>query len=123
MAHEQLENEDLEKTKCHVSSDHMEQRLIWDIKKTSIKCINLKGINKTSPPVPPHTYIHSVFPDSAVVKNPPTNAGDAGWIPGSGRFPGEGNSNPLYNSCLRNPMDKGDWQAIVHGVTKESDTI
>ena len=95
----------------------MEQRLIWDIKKTSSKCINLKGINKTSTP----THIHTL--GSTVVKNPPANAGDAGSIPGSGRFPGEGNSNPLYNSCLRNPMDKEDWQAIAHGVTKESDTI
>ena len=45
------------------------------------------------------------FPDSAVVKNPPTNAGDirdAGLIPGSGRSPGEGNGNPLQYSCLEN---------------------
>ena len=35
-----------------------------------------------------------------------------------GRFPGEGNSNPLQYSCLENPMDRGVWWAIVHGVTK-----
>ena len=56
-----------------------------------------------------------------MVKNPPANArdtGDAGWIPGSGRSPEEGSSNPLQYSCLGNPMDRGAWQATVHGVTK-----
>ena len=37
------------------------------------------------------------------------NAGDLGSIPGSGRFPGEGNGNPLQYSCLENPMDGGAW--------------
>ena len=41
-----------------------------------------------------------------------------GSIPGLGRSPGEGNGNPLQYSCLENPMDRGAWQAIVHGVTK-----
>ena len=41
-----------------------------------------------------------------------------GFIPGSGRSPGEGNGNPLQYSCLGNPMDRGAWQAIVHGVAK-----
>ena len=56
-----------------------------------------------------------------VVKNPSANAGDvrdSGLIPGLGRFPGEAYSNPLQYSCLENPMDRGDWQATVHGVTK-----
>ena len=48
-------------------------------------------------------------------------AGDPGSIPGSGRSSGEGNGNPLQYSCLENPMDRGDWWAIVPGVT-ESDT-
>ena len=62
-----------------------------------------------------------------MVKNPlsmPVNAGDvrdAGLIPESGRSPGEGNDNPLQNSCLENPMDSGGWQATVHGL-KESDS-
>ena len=42
-----------------------------------------------------------------VVKNPPANAGDLGSIPGLGRSPGEGDSNPLQYSCLENPMDRG----------------
>ena len=50
------------------------------------------------------------------------SAGDLGSIPGSGRSPGEGNGNPLQYSCLENPMDKGAWQATVHGVVEESDT-
>ena len=39
-------------------------------------------------------------------------------IPGSGRFPGEGNNNPLYCSCLENPKDRGAWWDTVHGVAK-----
>ena len=62
------------------------------------------------------------FPSYSVVKNPLDNAGDMGSIPGLGRFPGEGNGNPLQYSCLGNPMDRGAWWATVHGVTKESDT-
>ena len=54
------------------------------------------------------------------LKNPPANAGDVGSNPGSGRSPGEGNSNPFYYSCMGNPMDSDVWQAAVHGVTKES---
>ena len=44
--------------------------------------------------------------------------GDMGWIPGSGRSPGEGNGNPLQYSCLGIPMDRGTLWATVHGVTK-----
>jgi len=53
-----------------------------------------------------------------VVNNPPVNAGDAGSIPASGISSGEGNGNPLQYSCLGNPMDRGTWQAIFHGVAK-----
>ena len=56
-----------------------------------------------------------------MVKNPPASAGDAGSIPGLGRFPGEGNGNPLQYSCLENPMNRGAWGTTVHGVAKESD--
>ena len=45
-------------------------------------------------------------------------AGHMGSIPGSERSPGEGSGNPLQYSCLRNPMDRGAWQAMIHGVTK-----
>ena len=56
-----------------------------------------------------------------VVKNPPANAGDTGYlgsIPGLRRFPGVGNGNLLQYSCLEDSMDRGTWQATVHGVTK-----
>ena len=56
-----------------------------------------------------------------MVRNLPVNAEDAGSIPGSGRSPEGGNGYPLQYSCLENPMDRGAWRAIVHGVTKESD--
>ena len=58
------------------------------------------------------------FSGAAVVKNLPANAGDEGFIPGSGRFPGGGNGNPLQCSCLENPMNRGTWQATVHRVAK-----
>ena len=54
-----------------------------------------------------------------MVKNPPANAGDTreiGSIPGSGRFPGEGNGNPLQYSCPEKAIDRGAWWATVHGV-------
>ena len=56
-----------------------------------------------------------------VAKKLPANAGDirdADSIPESGRSPGGGYGNPLQYSCLENPMDRGTWWAIVHGVTK-----
>ena len=46
------------------------------------------------------------------------NARDLGSIPGSGRSPGEGNGNPLQNSCLENPIDGGAWWATVYRVAK-----
>ena len=59
-----------------------------------------------------------------MVKNPPADTGDVrdvGSVPELGRCPGGGHGNPLQCSCLENPMDRGAWQATVHGVT-ESDT-
>ena len=56
-----------------------------------------------------------------MVKNLPANAreaGDMGLIPGSGRSTGGGHDNQLQYSCLKNPMDREAWQAIVNGVTK-----
>ena len=53
-----------------------------------------------------------------MAKNLPANAGDRGSIPGSGRSPGGRNGNPLQYSRLENSMDRGDWQATVHGLAK-----
>ena len=58
-----------------------------------------------------------------MVKNPPASEGDArdlSPIPGLGRSPGGGNGNPFQYSCLENPMDRGAWRPVVHGVA-ESD--
>ena len=55
------------------------------------------------------------------VKNLPASAGDAedtGLIPQSGRSSGKGNGILLQYYCLGNPMDRGAWQATVHGITK-----
>ena len=60
------------------------------------------------------------FPGGTVVKNPPDNSGDIrdmGSITGSGSSPGGGNGKPLQYSCMGNPMNRGPWQATVHGVT------
>ena len=56
-----------------------------------------------------------------VVKNPPASMGDikdVGSIPGLGRYPGRGHSNPLQYSCLEIPMDRGAWQATVHEIAE-----
>ena len=47
------------------------------------------------------------FPGGSQVKNPPANAGDVGSSPGSGKSPGDGNGNPLQDSYLENPTDRG----------------
>ena len=63
----------------------------------------------------------SAFTGGSVLKNLPANAGvagDVGSVPVLGRSPGEGNGKSLHYSCLENPMDRGAWQDIVHGVTK-----
>ena len=61
------------------------------------------------------------FPGGSVVKNPPASGGDArdsGSIPGLRRSSGGGNGDPFQHSRLGHPMDRGAWQATVHGVTK-----
>ena len=66
-----------------------------------------------------HEYKLMVLTQVALmVKNLPSNEGDVGSVPRSGRFPGVGNGNPFQYSCLENPMEGGAWQAIVHGVAK-----
>ena len=55
---------------------------------------------------------------SQMVKKSACNAGDPGLIPGLGQSPGEEKGNPPQYSCLENSMDRGAWQAIVHGVAK-----
>ena len=70
----------------------------------------------------PHTNTHTPGDGTSLlaemVKASAYNAGDLGSITGWGRSPGEGNGNPLQYSCLENPIDRGAWQATVHGVTR-----
>ena len=53
-----------------------------------------------------------------MVKNPFASVGDVSLIPGSRRCPGDGNGNPLQYSCLRNPVNRGAWWAIVMGLQR-----
>ena len=62
--------------------------------------------------------ISVAYTGSSDVKESVCSAGDPGLIPWLGRYPGEGNDNPLQYTCLENSMDRGAWQATVHGVTK-----
>ena len=62
------------------------------------------------------TQVFLGFPGGSDGKESACNAGDLGSIPGLGRSPGEGNGNPLQYSDLENSMDRGAWQAVVHGV-------
>ena len=64
-------------------------------------------------------YIHkfsNISTSSSNGKESACNAGDQGSISGLGRSSGKGNGNQFQNSCLENPMDRGDWQATVPGV-------
>ena len=73
----------------------------------------------------------SGFPGGSAVKNPPTNAGDLGLIPGLGRSPGEGNGNPFQYSCLENSVDRSltgcspwGYNRVQHNlVTKQQSCI
>ena len=67
-----------------------------------------------------HTYTHisKGFPGGLVSKESTCNAGDPGLIPGLGISLGERNGNPLQYSCPKNYMNRGAWQATVHGVSK-----
>ena len=58
------------------------------------------------------------FPDSSDGQESIYNVGDLGLILGLGKIPGEENGHLLQYSCLKNPMDRGAWQATAHGVAK-----
>ena len=60
------------------------------------------------------------FPSGSDGKESACNAGALGSIPGSGRFPGEGNGNPLQYSCLENYKDRGAWWALILVVVNSS---
>ena len=81
----------------------------------------LKSLRATGYSHSQHTKVEDIYLQQAslvaqMVKNPPV--GDPGLIPGLGRSPGKGNGYLLQYSCLENFMDRGAWQAIVHGLAK-----
>ena len=63
-------------------------------------------------------FVYVGFSGGSDSTEPACNMRDLGLIPGLGRFPGEGNGNPLQYSSLKNSMDRGAWWATVYGVTK-----
>ena len=62
------------------------------------------------------------FPGGSDGKESACSAGDPGSIPGWGRSPREGNGDPLWDSCLENPMDRGAWWTTIHGVAESDKT-
>ena len=60
-----------------------------------------------------------VFPGASDDKESTCSAGDQGSIPGLGRSPGRGHGNPLWYSCLENPMDRGAWKATELDMTEQ----
>ena len=87
---------------------------------TTYNCYSPWGGTELNVATEQHTHLEG-FPGGSEVKNPPAKAGDTtGLIPGLGRYPREGNVNPLQYSRLGNPMNREAWWATVHGVAKES---
>ena len=83
----------------------------WDQTHVSyVSCIGKKVLY--------HQHRLRRFPGTSNGKESACNARDEALIPGRGRFPGGGNSNPHQYSCLENSMDRGDWWTTDHGVTK-----
>ena len=94
-----------------------QQQLMWvDVESVTQSEVSQKEKNKYCILI--RIYRIQDFPGSSDGKASVYNAGDPGSIPGLGRSAGEGNGNPLQYYCLENPMDRGAWQATVHGVAK-----
>ena len=92
---------------------------------TVLLLLSFNPMDRSTPHLPVFTISRNLlklmcvdFPHSSVGRESACDAGDPGLIPGSGRSSGEGNGNPLQYSCLENPMDRGVWQATVHGIAK-----
>ena len=111
----------LTREKCtvykHNLNDLLKDTVYHDIKELKLQKIGMSNIAINI--FLTHTLHMAIgFPGGSVSKETACNAGDLGSIPGSGRSPRQGNGNPLQNSCLGNPMDRGAWWATVHGVTR-----
>ena len=91
-------------------------QLTYDVEDKNIqwgKASSLHNVGETE-----KLHAKEGFPSGSLVKNLPTNAGDVGLIPGSGRSPGERNGHPLWYFCLGNPMDREPGRLQSMGVTR-----
>ena len=91
------------------------QQVERDVKEQLPQSPCLQQQSRSHPTLSLYISLSCFSPGGSVAKEPFSNAGDTGLIPGLGRSPGEGNGNPLQYSCLGNPMDRGAWRATVHG--------
>ena len=96
-------------------------RIPWTEEPGRLKSIALQSWTQLKRFSPQACNLYKGFSGGSVVKTPPANTGNTGdldLIPGWGRSPGVGNGNSIQYSCLGNPMDRGAWWAIVHGLAK-----
>ena len=93
----------------------------WEIDGETVETVSdfiWEGAPKSLQKVTAAMKLKDAYSGGSEVKASACTAGNPGSIPGSGRYPGEGNGNPLQYSCLGNPMDAGAWRPTVHGVAK-----
>ena len=100
----------------------------WGVKRRSLpeSKKHLAAQSLSSKWLAAHRSLYQTSQMVPVVKNPPASAGDVrdvGLIPGLGRSPGIGNGNPLWYSCLENPMNREAWWATAHGITKNQTQV
>ena len=97
-------------------------RIPWSEEPGRVQSMGSQESDMTEQLIHTHTHTHTrylwTFPGGSAVKNLSAKAGNTGSIPGMGRSPGGENGNPLQYFCLGNPMDRGAWQATIHGVTE-----
>ena len=110
----------------YMLSDFLEKRMCEFLKRFLLIEKTLRGLSKKVRERNGEsvllTKFKTCFPSGSVVKNLPASVGDAGLIPKSGRFPGEGNGDPLQYPCLENPVDRGAWWVTIYRVSKSDTT-
>ena len=107
-----------QRSNCWQPLDHRDLQICCHIECSTLTESSFRIWNSSAGFQSPPLALFIVMLPSRLPKWSTWDAGDIGSIPGSGRSPGGGPSNPLQYSCLENPMDRGVWQATVHGVSK-----